>query len=73
MGRKYTEDLHRGSHISSTGASKQAKECRVRKQGQQEDGAKCGMWADRNYMKERPEAEWNLFREQKSKAATVRP
>lgn len=40
-------------------------ECRARKQGQQEDGAKCRMWADRNYMKEGPEAGWNLFREQK--------
>lgn len=46
MGRKFKEDLHRGLYTGSTGTTKHAKECEIGKQGQQEDGAKCGIWAD---------------------------
>lgn len=48
MGRKCKEDLHRGLHIGSIGATKHAKECGVIKQGQQEEGAKCRVRADGN-------------------------
>lgn len=72
MGRKYKKDLHRGSiKYRLYWCHKACKGVWDRKQGQQEDGAKCGVWADKPtlvlkealVLKEGSSADWNLFRE----------